>query len=74
MTPVATPESAVAARQRGAAKLPAPRLFEPQGPTLEDAILTTWQELASSGNAACPVCSGEMSRSGGCASCGARLS
>jgi hypothetical protein len=74
--------SAVATRERGlgapapdsgSAELPAQRLFEPQGPTLEDTILATWQELASADRASCPVCSGEMSRANGCDACGSEL-
>jgi hypothetical protein len=74
--------SAVATRERelGApavenrrAEPPAQHLFEPQGPTLEDSILATWDELTTAGRVACPVCSGEMSRANGCKSCGSEL-
>ena len=51
----------------------APRLFEPQGPTLEDRIVAAWDELTAAGRATCPVCSGEMTRSGGCEDCGSEL-
>jgi hypothetical protein len=49
------------------------RLFEPSGPTLEDRIVATWDELTAAGRVSCPVCSGEMTRGGGCESCGAEL-
>jgi hypothetical protein len=53
---------------------PAQRLFEPSGSRLEDSILAVWQELAKEDHATCPVCSGEMTRAGGCDSCGSQLS
>ena len=69
--------SAVATRERprsGSAQPPASRLFEPQGPTLEDAIVATWDELVSDGCTGCPVCgSGEMSPATGCEACGSEL-
>jgi hypothetical protein len=73
MTAVATAQTSARDRASDISKPPAPRLFEPQGPTLEDAIVATWDELAAAGHATCPVCSGEMSRIGGCESCGAEL-
>ncbi len=72
MSAVATPERELAGLECGSAEPPAQRLFEPKGPTLEDAILALWQELASA-EATCPVCSGEMTRSGGCSGCGSQL-
>jgi hypothetical protein len=74
MTAVATRESHVRHREGESAERPAARLFEPQGPTLEDAILATWDELVSDGRTACPVCSEQMSPATGCESCGSRLS
>jgi hypothetical protein len=68
--------TAVATRERprsGSAEPPTQRLFEPQGPTLEDAILAVWNQLASTGRATCPVCSGELSRRSGCEECGAEF-
>jgi hypothetical protein len=74
--------SAVATRERelGApavenrpAEPPAQHLFEPQGPTLEDSILATWDELTTAGHVPCPVCSAEMSRTKGCERCGSEL-
>lgn len=53
---------------------PAPRLFEPGGPTLEDVVVEAWEELTVSGRAACPVCGGEMTPTRGCKGCGAELS
>ncbi len=51
-----------------------PRLFEPGGVTLEDAVLDTWGDLLTRGEAECPVCGGSMSAVSGCDSCGAELS
>jgi hypothetical protein len=73
MSAVATRERASANAERGSAEPPAQRLFEPQGPTLEDSILATWQDLTSADRATCPVCSGEMTRASGCSTCGAAL-
>jgi hypothetical protein len=72
MTAVATREH-VQHREAEPAAPPAARLFQPQGPTLEDAILATWDELVSADHAPCPVCSGQLSRAGGCDSCGSEL-
>ena len=74
MTAVATRERETRQPAGGSAEPPAKRLFEPQGPTLEDAILATWHELASVEHATCPVCTGELTRATGCAGCGAELS
>jgi hypothetical protein len=74
MSAVATREPSVRGAERGTAEPPAQRLFDPQGPTLEDSILGTWRELASADRASCPVCSGEMTRAGVCSGCGAELS
>jgi hypothetical protein len=49
------------------------RLFEPNGPTLEERIVAAWDELTAAGRVSCPVCSGEMTRADGCKSCGAEL-
>jgi hypothetical protein len=74
--------SSVATRERGPgadvpesgpAEPPAQRLFEPQGPRLEDAILATWDELVDRGRTACPVCGGTMARTNGCEACGSEL-
>jgi hypothetical protein len=64
----------VPALDNGSAEPPGRRLFEPEGSTLEDAILATWQELATAEHAPCPVCAAELSRAGQCASCGSQLS
>ena len=74
MSAVATRERSLCGVARGSAEPPAQRLFEPQGPTLEDSIIATWRELASAHRVTCPVCSGEMTRVSGCSSCGAELS
>jgi hypothetical protein len=74
MSAVATREPEVRAAQSGSAEPPSPRLFEATGPTLEDRILATWDELVSGAPAACPVCGGELSRADGCDSCGSELS
>jgi hypothetical protein len=50
------------------------RLFESDGPTLEDLVLGAWEELVAYGRAECPVCGGEMSLPAGCHGCGAELS
>jgi hypothetical protein len=71
MSAVATREAPVAPRD--AAAPGAPRLFESQGPTLEDRIVAVWEELTGAGRVSCPICSGEMSRTGGCESCGSEL-
>jgi len=73
MTAVATRDPRVRPPESGSAEPPAARLFEPSGPTLEDAIVATWDELAAAGHATCPVCSGEMSRANGCETCGSEL-
>ena len=73
MSAVATAETRTGAPEQDRAESPAPRLFDPPGPTLEDAIVATWEELAAAGHALCPVCSGEMSRSGACERCGSEL-
>jgi hypothetical protein len=73
MSAVATRERERGRRERGREDAPPQRLFEPEGPTLEDSILATWRELTGADRATCPVCSGEMSRTGGCASCGTEL-
>jgi hypothetical protein len=74
MSAVATREPNVRV-ESGSSAPPARRLFEPpSGRTLEDSILAVWQELAKEDHATCPVCSGEMTRAGGCDSCGSRLS
>jgi hypothetical protein len=72
MSAVATRDPIARHAERGS-EPPAQRLFEPKGPTLEDSILATWQELASEDHSTCPVCSGEMTRAGGCHSCGSQL-
>jgi hypothetical protein len=73
MTAVATRDPDLRRHEADPARPPAQRLFEPQGPTLEDSILATWDELKRSDHATCPVCSGEMSRTSGCDSCGSEL-
>jgi hypothetical protein len=50
------------------------RLFEPGGPTLEDAVLRAWEELVADGRVECPVCGGAMSMLHGCGECGSELS
>jgi hypothetical protein len=49
------------------------RLFEPSEVTLEAQILGAWEALTAHGRAECPVCHGELERSG-CATCGSSLS
>jgi hypothetical protein len=73
MSAVATRERAREGVERGSVEPPTQRLFESQGPTLEDSILATWQDLTSADRATCPVCSGEMTRSSGCSTCGTKL-
>jgi hypothetical protein len=74
MSAVATHEPRVGRPEGDSAEPPAARLFEPKGPTLEDAILATWAELSTSDRVACPVCGGAMSRTNGCQACGSELS
>ena len=74
MSAVATRERSHGAAERGSAEPPTQRLFEPQGPTLEDAIIATWRELAAAKRTGCPVCSAEMSPAGACPGCGSELS
>jgi hypothetical protein len=56
------------------------RLFEPPAgrsdgaPTLEDAVLRTWDELVAEGRAECPVCGGRIRAASGCEDCGSELS
>jgi hypothetical protein len=73
MTAVATREPRVRSPEGDSADPPTRRLFEPQGPTLEEAILATWDELVSADHATCPVCSADMSRTSGCETCGSQL-
>jgi hypothetical protein len=61
MSAVATRERHPGGLERGSAKPPAQRLF------------ATWRDLTNADSATCPVCSGEMSRAGGCTSCGTVL-
>ena len=74
MAALATRQRAVVEPETGSAKPPRARLFESQGPSLEDSILATWSELAAEGSAECPVCGGSMSAPGSCDACGAELS
>jgi hypothetical protein len=67
-TPVRAPEHTDEATGRSA-----PRLFEPSGVTLEDVVLSAWEDLAAGGPAECPVCRGRLRVSGGCESCGSEL-
>ena len=48
-------------------------VFEPSEVTLEETILGAWEALTAQSRAECPVCHGELERSG-CASCGSSLS
>lgn len=73
MSAVATAQTHAPVAERARAETPVPRLFDPPGPTLEDAILATLDELAADGQAACPVCAGQMSRGGRCERCGSEL-
>jgi hypothetical protein len=73
MSAVATPERTAPAVERGSAEAPAQRLFDPQGPTLEGAILDVWRELTAGTGVTCPVCTGEMAPGGRCQSCGSEL-
>jgi hypothetical protein len=50
------------------------RLFEPDGPTLEDLVLGVWEELVADGRTECPVCGSAMSLLDGCEGCGATIS
>jgi hypothetical protein len=74
MTAVATRERDVRRAESRSAGPPPKRLFEPQGPTLEDAILATWHELERAEQASCPVCGAQLSTGGQCGSCRSRLS
>lgn len=54
----------------------APRLFEPADGhevTLEDSILSVWEDLVATASAECPVCGGHLRRDTGCESCGSEL-
>jgi len=73
MTAVATREPPVGRDERDASEAVAGRLFDPQGPTLEDSIVAAWDELTVAGRVTCPVCAGEMPRTGGCENCGSEL-
>jgi hypothetical protein len=81
MSPAATANPAILA-ESSQAEGPAPSLFDssqlaPGGPgvrTLEDVVLSVWEELAAKGRAECPVCGGSLGRGGGCSGCGAELS
>jgi len=75
MSATATQERA-RPQERVATERRADRLFEPRAGSLslEDLIVGTWDELAASGSASCPVCRGRMERTSGCASCESALS
>jgi len=73
MCPVATSEAALTRPEAEGTRRATPRLFEPQGPTLEDRIVAAWDELTAAGHVTCPICSAEMTRAGGCERCGAEL-
>jgi hypothetical protein len=73
MTAVATAETRPPGRELDGEGTPTPQLFDPARPTLEDRIVATWDELTAAGRTACPVCSGEMTSTRGCASCGSEL-
>ncbi len=74
MSAVATRDPETRRPEAERPEAPTQRLFEPQGPTLEDAILATWQSLVSDGCAQCPVCGDEMRHDRGCPSCSSSLS
>jgi hypothetical protein len=59
--------------QRPQTEQMAPQLFEPAGSTLEDKVLSAWEDLAVRGRAECPVC-GDSLQPSGCTSCGSQLS
>jgi len=71
---LATREPLAQGVEGGSAEPRIKRLFDPQGPTLEDRILGSWDELVAGGRTECPVCGGSMSAAGGCGSCGSELS
>jgi len=71
---VATSERTVLVDETPAAPRSAPRLFQPGEISLEDVVLGTWEALASSGRAECPVCGGRIARETGCEGCGSELS
>ena len=83
---LATRERAAIGAERGSAEPPGDaaghgstelrtnRLFDPQGPTLEDRMLASWGELVGEGRTECLVCGDSMSAAGGCESCGSELS
>jgi hypothetical protein len=79
MTAAATrePGTALAEREAGegaAAARVTSRLFEPDRPTLEDSVLTAWDELAAGHHPDCLVCGAPTSPAAGCTVCGSELS
>lgn len=72
MTALATHAHPVYAPETGT-EVPAPRLFEPSGSSLEDVVLGAWEDLVAYGRAECPVCGGDM-HPVGCRDCGSQLS
>jgi hypothetical protein len=54
-------------------ELSAPPLFEPPGSSLEDLVLSAWEDLSANSVAECPVCGAEMAPVG-CTDCGSQLS
>ena len=74
MSAVATSERTVLVDETPAAPRSAPRLFQPGEISLEDVVLGTWEGLARSGRAECPVCGGRIARETGCEGCGSELS
>jgi hypothetical protein len=65
--------NALATQERPQTEPSAPKLFQPAGSTLEDAILGAWEDLALNGRADCPVC-GDTLTAHGCSGCGSELS
>ena len=72
--------AAIATRERSdhvtdppAAARSAQRLFEPGEVSLEESILSTWEDLTGSGSAECPVCGGRMQVTPGCEACGSEV-
>jgi hypothetical protein len=59
---------------RPGAEVPAPRLFEAGGATLEELILDAWGDLLDGRSVGCPLCGGRMAIAGGCTGCGSELS
>jgi hypothetical protein len=69
---LATRERQTVATERPQREGSSPSLFD-HGYTLEDKVLSAWEDLIVEGRAACPVCGGSMAAGSPCDGCGSEL-